>query len=289
MRYRRLALMLALMPSTASAQTAAIALPEPQFVLSSQVSPDIVVTRLMSFDRNQDGRVSSDELSERMRAVVARADGNGDGALDAAEVRAVAAAPGTRKVGLGGNYGFGDIGAVPMRTRIANAIEDLRLPAAVSEQARQIGETYASEVEAASLAKLREVVAPMLTEAQLAEFEASAKAPGAGGGVIRSIQNGPTVQETVVFSSLPMMRLSRLQLSVEQQRIAMTALSAFHADRQLDDVRRSALMTRYEGVLSDGEREDLQAALARRPLVKNAPVREVAVRSQSVENLRIVR
>ena len=42
----------------------------------SEVSPEQVVARLMSFDSNRDGRVAIDELSERMQGLVARGDRN---------------------------------------------------------------------------------------------------------------------------------------------------------------------------------------------------------------------
>lgn len=271
MRYGPLALMLALIPSTASAQTPVVALQQ-RLSAAPQVSPEMVVTRLMSFDRNQDGKVSADELSERMQAVVARADRSGDGALDAAEIRAAAAAPAARKAGVGGSYTFGDMSGVPLRTRIADAIDDLRLPAGLGEQARHIGDTYAGEVEAAALARLRAAVAPMLTEAQLAQFEASATAPRSTGVMVtRRDSTGTTAQEVVIASTMPLLQLSRLGLAPDQQKVAMAAITAFNAQRQFDDARRSALMARFDGVLSEGEREDLDAALARRPLVKNTP------------------
>src|SRR5688572_4112129 len=231
MRYSRLALLLAFIPSTASAQGGALPVAQGR-PLVSPVSPEIVVARVMSFDRDQDGKVSTEELSERMRTIVARGDTGGDGALDAAEIRAVAA-PGARKVGSAGNYSFGDLTGVPIRTRIANALVDLCLPAGVSEEATRIADAYASEVEDAALAKLRDVVAPMLTEAQLAEFEASAKSPGASGVfVTMSTQNG-TVQQAAAVTAVSMMQLRRYQLSGEQQKAAMAAMAAFNTDRQL--------------------------------------------------------
>lgn len=269
MRYSLLALLLAFIPSTASAQGGVLPVAQ-RLPLASQISPEIVVARVMSFDRNQDGKVSAEELSERMRTIVARGDTGGDGALDAGEIRAVAA-PGARKVGSVGNYNFGDLTGLPIRTRIANALKDLCLPAGVSEEAFRIGETYAGEVEDAALAKLRDVVAPMLTEAQLAEFEASVKSPGASGVMIKMLTQNGAVQEATIATAFSMLQLRRYKLSAEQQKAAMAAMSAFNADRQLDDARRSVLTTRFEGVLSDVERDDLQAALTRRPLVKNAP------------------
>jgi len=44
------------------------------------------IQRLMSFDVNADQRVSRDELPERMHGLVARGDGNADGALDSKEI-----------------------------------------------------------------------------------------------------------------------------------------------------------------------------------------------------------
>jgi hypothetical protein len=271
MRYSPLALLLAIIPSTASAQTPAMPVAQ-RLPSTSQVNADIVVARLMSFDRNEDGRVSSDELTERMRPVVARADTSGDGAIDAAEIRAVAA-PAGRKGGSGANYSFGDMVGLPILTRIANAIQDLCLPAAIGEQASRIGEKYAREVEDAAFAKLREAVAPMLTETQLAEFEASVKSPGASLVIVSTSTPGRgPLQEVVVISGVPTL-LRRYELPAQQQNAVRAAILAFNGDRQLDDARRSALMMRFEGVLSDAERDDLQAALARRPLVKNTPGR----------------
>jgi hypothetical protein len=271
MRRDLLVVLLALIPSTASAQIGAVPVSQ-RLSVGSQVGADVVVARLMSFDRNQDGRISPEELVDRMRPVVGRGDTSGDGMLDAAEIRAVAEVPGARKVGTGGSYTFGDVVGVPIRTRIANAIDDLRLPAAVGEHAGQIGETYARDVETAALATLRQTVAPMLTAAQLAEFEASAIAPGTARVFSMTTRTDGTVQDMVVVPAVQMQQLSRYQLSADQKRTAMAALLAYNADRQLDEARRSTLMTLFDGVLTDIEREDLDAALARRPLVKNTPV-----------------
>jgi hypothetical protein len=238
----------------------------------------------MSFDRNQDGKVSAEELSERMRTIVARGDTGGDGALDAGEIRAVAA-PGARKVGSVGSYSFGDLTAVPIRTRIANALVDLCLPAGVSEEASRIGEAYAKEVEDTALARLRDVVAPMLTEEQLAEFEASVKSPGASGVFVKMATQNGAVQQALAVTAVSMMQLRRYQLSGEQQKAAMAAMAAFNTNRQLDNARQAVLMTRFEGVLSDVERDDLQAALTRRPLVKNAPGKNAGIVFRSVGSL----
>src|SRR5688500_6314374 len=54
---------------------------------------EAVVARLISFDRNRDGKVVADELPERMESLVARGDRNADGALDAAEIRTLSESP----------------------------------------------------------------------------------------------------------------------------------------------------------------------------------------------------
>ncbi len=46
--------------------------------------------RILSFDADGDGRISRDELPERMRQRFDRMDGNGDGTIDADEAQAAA-------------------------------------------------------------------------------------------------------------------------------------------------------------------------------------------------------
>ena len=99
----------------------------------------------------------------------------GDGALDAAEIRSLAESPqfvqtAFRNLQVGG-YGFGDTGALSTRTHIENTIEDLRLAPQANQEAKRIGAAFADELEGTALANLKRVVAPMLTEPQLAEFE----------------------------------------------------------------------------------------------------------------------
>ncbi len=53
--------------------------------VTTQMSPDSVVARVMSFDRDNDGRVTRDELPDRMHNLLSDATG---GAIDSAAIRA---------------------------------------------------------------------------------------------------------------------------------------------------------------------------------------------------------
>src|SRR6516165_10712862 len=54
------------------------------------LSVDDVVARLMAFDKNKDGKLTKDELPERMHHLIALGDTNKDGALDKDEIRQLA-------------------------------------------------------------------------------------------------------------------------------------------------------------------------------------------------------
>jgi hypothetical protein len=54
------------------------------------LSVDQIVERIMSFDKNKDGKITKDELPERMQGLIARGDTNKDGALDKDEVKKLA-------------------------------------------------------------------------------------------------------------------------------------------------------------------------------------------------------
>lgn len=53
--------------------------------------PDDMVARLMAFDANKDGKLTKDEVPERMQGIFERADGNKDGVLTKEELTAAAA------------------------------------------------------------------------------------------------------------------------------------------------------------------------------------------------------
>jgi hypothetical protein len=94
------------------------------------ISVDQVVERLMAFDKNKDGKITKDELPDRMQNLIAQGDTNKDGALDKDEVKKLAA-----KIANEGPRGFGGFGGRgpdafrggPPRSSAERALEDLRL------------------------------------------------------------------------------------------------------------------------------------------------------------------
>lgn len=69
------------------------------------ISTDDLVERLMAYDKNGDGKVTKDELPERMHGLITQGDLNGDGALDRDEIKKLAERPG--RGGFGGPGGPG--------------------------------------------------------------------------------------------------------------------------------------------------------------------------------------
>jgi hypothetical protein len=152
---------------------------------------------------------------------------------------------------------------------IENTIEDLRLAPQVNQEAKRIGAAFADELEGTALANLKRAVVPMLTDAQLFDFESSLNR-GAGTRTIRIVPNdgSPAQTQTFTVAANPIALLRRYQLTPEQMKIAEAAAETFKAEQQLDDARRSALVARASGLLTDEESDNFRAALARRPLVK---------------------
>ena len=58
---------------------------------SRDLGADAIVERILSFDKNKDGKVTKDELPERMQYLIEKGDTNKDGALDRAEIEKLAA------------------------------------------------------------------------------------------------------------------------------------------------------------------------------------------------------
>jgi EF hand len=105
---------------------------------------DQIVERIMSFDKNGDGKITKEELPERMQDLIARGDTNKDGALDKEEVQKLAADLARNRFrGFNGRGGFG-AGFGPRGRSgpggvfpgaIERAVEDLNLPSNKKETA----------------------------------------------------------------------------------------------------------------------------------------------------------
>jgi len=245
---------------------------------AANLTPDDVIARLLFFDRNHDGKVATGELSERMQRLVARGDANRDGALDAAEIYGLAVSPQELITLLRnrpdvGSYGFGDsVGQVSSRMHLENSIDDLRLPVALSAQAKRIGQAFVDEMEAAARVHLRQAMAPLLMPDAFAEFDRDLARPTSTLVFFLSDTQRSPVQTFVVVGSDPVVLSRRYQFGPEQLQAATAVMETFKAEQQFDEVRRAALVARLSDILNEEECDNVRAALARRPIVKGAGV-----------------
>jgi hypothetical protein len=169
---------------------------------------DDIVERIMAFDKNKDGKVTKDELPERMHHLIALGDTNNDGALDRDEIRKLVT---TRATALGGigNVGFGT-GGVAVRAEgraisgpafgpgpgprpgvIEEVVDDLKLSAKKKDQAMAIVKAHEENVRklmdqarADLFHKMREI----LSEEELQNFKAALDRPR---GATVAINFGP--------------------------------------------------------------------------------------------------
>jgi len=241
---------------------------------NAQTTPDLVVARLMSFDRNKDGRITGDELSERMQGIVTRGDRGGDGALDAEEIRRLAVAPTPVQVRSFGSltgsgaYGFGDESGFSSRMQIEGAIDDLRLASDRRDQAVAIGTAFAAKREAESMADLMAAMTPLLSEEELRVFTLIAKQSAHLTGV--SLVRAGAADKEVVLLPVLMAQMQRFQPNAKQPPEATDAIKKFKDRQRLGEADRAQLLAELRDTLTPDERDDLNAALARRPVVKNS-------------------
>ena len=256
--------------------------------LQARLSADDVLARMMSFDRDRDGKVATDELSERMQNLVGRGDRSGDGALDESEIRLLATSQQFAVRSLSGGYGFGDISGLSSRNHIENSIDDLRLAPDASREAKRIAVAFVEEFEGAAAANLRYALSPVLPEQLLNLLEASlTRSKGialqmqASVTVTRSSASGGAPVTVIVPTPLAATTLvARQQLTTDQLKAVAAAADAFRAEQQFDDARRFELVARLGDLLTEEQGEDLRAALTRRPLVKG-PGSSVALALQA--------
>jgi|SRR5687767_2334154 len=243
---------------------------------AAKVSADAVVTRLMTFDHNNDGRVTIGELSERMHPVVARGDKNGDGALDRLELQALAVAPLSvptqRGRGFGpGGYSFGDDAGLSSRTHIEGALEDLRLASDKKDRALPIVRAYVDTVEQAAKADLLSQMERLLSPEQLIVVSTVLNADQH-----RQLTFKTTTGDRQVFVMNARgdlaARVDAMHLGAPKDEQARKAIDQFKTRIRLgNEPDRSALLAQLQDILSDEERDNYGAALARRPVVANGP------------------
>jgi hypothetical protein len=257
---------------------------------AAKVSPDDVVTRLMTFDHNNDGRVAIGELSERMRPLVARGDRNGDEALDRAELQALAVAPLAepptqtgRVFARQGGYSFGDDVGLSSKTHIEGALEDLRLASDTKERALPIIRRYVEQVEIAAMSELTSRLEALMSLEQVVTLTSALKNPERQ-LTLRSANGEARVIRMTVGGDLKR-RVEGMGLVPENNLKAQKAIDDFKLRLRLGSAAdRAQLLVQLQDVLGPEEREDYGAALARRPVVANGPqvfaVNDVVRRAQ---------
>ena len=277
------------------AQLAKVAFPPP-----TQMTPDIVVARLMSFDTNHDGKVARAELPERMQPLLSRGNVNDDDALDSTEVRRLAETPPpavTARV-QPGRYGFIDEGfQFDSKLHIDGALEDLRLAGATREKAFGIARAFQEGRNERANADLLATMTRLLKPAQLAEFkDAFERKPGdvpairvSGvtffGATPLEAAGQPKVFTRIRANSFePARVIQQAELSDSTRKEAMEAVEQYQARiaGRLVDADRHALLDQLGGVLDDQQRDDLRAALERRPLAKQGTTAHVVTFIDSV-------
>jgi len=128
------------------------------------VTADQIVDRIMTFDKNGDGKITADMLPERMQHLVALGDVNRDGVLDKDEVRKLATTleSFTNLVSLNGPGGPGDgkgkgfgpkgpkggplKGAVKGATEVQRTIDELNLVGGTRDKADRLFRDYQEKV-----------------------------------------------------------------------------------------------------------------------------------------------
>jgi hypothetical protein len=278
------ALLLLVAPALSQEPASTVGSPIPS---SSAVDPrgdvDTVVARLMTFDRNNDGKVAIEELPERMRTLLT----SGSQPLDREALRSLATQSRQQTIfgGLSGSrYGFGDVGFPSGDTTsslIEGAIDDLRLPAPERERALAIGQQFVDTMKAHATAALLATVTPVLSPTQLQAFRADL----ARKIERHTIETPDGGHATLILRPNLELALRSYGLSSSQLLQAIPSLQTYEESLRFDDRRRATFLARMRSVLSADDLTDLEAALQRRPLVKNVIV---LTTNSTVDTARIV-
>jgi hypothetical protein len=186
--------------------------PPRELVRPAPISVDDVVEHIMAFDKNKDGKVTKDELPERMHHRIDLGDTNKDGALDKEEIMKfatkLAAAPGESDLSsivesdFRTEEGGGRPGPGPGPGRIEVVVNDLKLSGKKKELAIAAARAHQEHVRKLmeqARGKLFQKMKEILTEEELKDFAAALDRPrdevrfdrGAPGGVERKLDPPP--------------------------------------------------------------------------------------------------
>jgi hypothetical protein len=157
---------------------------------------DEIVERIMSFDKNKKGKVTKEDLPERMHHLIALGDTNKDGALDKDEVRKLVTTLAITPLGFGGRVkGFGP--RVGLRSKdtvfagrgpgpggdIAGVVDDLKLSAKKKDQALSAVKAHQENVRKLmeqARGELLQKMKGILSEEELQNFKAALDRPRGG-------------------------------------------------------------------------------------------------------------
>jgi len=172
--------------------------PPPGRVRPAPLSVDDIVERIMAFDKNKDGKVTKDELPERMHHLIALGDTDKDGALDREEIKklatTLAATPGgfgnagfrAGPFGVRGEVRTGPGGAPGAGARpgvIEEVVDDLKLSVQKKDQALAVVKAHEENVRKLmdqARAELLQKLKAILSEEELQNFKAALDRPRAG-------------------------------------------------------------------------------------------------------------
>jgi hypothetical protein len=166
------------------------------------LTEDQIVERILTFDKNKDGKITKDELPERMQDLIAKGDTNKDGALDKDEIKKLAAdlareggfrgfdgrgGPGGR--GRGGPGGFagrgGPSGPGGPAGGLTRAVDDLNLSGTKKEKAETAVKAYEENVRKVTDLARSDLLVKMkdlLSEQELKQFKDGLDRPFGPGG-----------------------------------------------------------------------------------------------------------
>jgi hypothetical protein len=243
----------------------------------AQAHPELAIGRVLSFDRNGNGRVEKAELGERMLPLVTRGDANADGALDETEIRKLASKPLARSTpqiaGFSNTYGFGEDVGLSSRSHIEGAIDDLRLSKLHRDDAMKVVTRFMDARDRAVVEDLLKELAEVVPDQQLAGIRATLEqhpnivtnfAVGFSSAVNK--QNAKTVVMRGADGQTTRV-VTMLAGQPQETAAAMSVLSRHKERQRLNEAERTALLGELQDVLSDEDRDDFRAAIERRPVV----------------------